>query len=522
MDRWSEAGAIAGSKEPRTCRANVASPPRIAPPLLRGARAAAGALAALALGFASFLHAAETTVTQTAAGATWSLHGETSPVPGGTYTYTITRTVGTQPGNEYAGFHVPSTSTSVAHSNLGSNPMSCGTGKYFCASFSPSRSPGIWNNIQDHHTIYTEINNNTTITATLAVTADTPIGTTISFGAIENNGRARSGGMLLTVSSATPPVTNTAPTAADKTVTTGEDRAYAFTADDFGFDDAEEGIQPGHKVNGEAAATDRAALVALYNATSGPNWTINTNWLTTAALSEWYGVTTDVDGRVTHVFLGQNELNGELPVELGDLTNLQILYLNQNMLSGAIPVALGKLTNLEQLSLSQNMLSGEIPAALGDLTNLRQLYLNQNMLSGEIPAELGDLASLQILYLNQNGLSGAIPAELGDLASLQMLYLAQNELSGEIPAKLGDLTSLQILYLAQNELSGAIPAALGDLASLEQLDISQNGLSGAIPAELGDLSSLQILYLWGNELSGEIPAALGDLASLEQPGSRPE
>ena len=40
---------------------------------------------------------------------------------------------------------------------------------------------------------------------------------------------------------------------------------------------AEEGTQPGHKVNGEA--TDRAALVALYNATSGPNWTINTNWL---------------------------------------------------------------------------------------------------------------------------------------------------------------------------------------------------------------------------------------------------
>ena len=35
--------------------------------------------------------------------------------------------------------------------------------------------------------------------------------------------------------------TNTAPTAADKTVTTGEDRAYAFTADDFGFDDDDAG-----------------------------------------------------------------------------------------------------------------------------------------------------------------------------------------------------------------------------------------------------------------------------------------
>ena len=35
--------------------------------------------------------------------------------------------------------------------------------------------------------------------------------------------------------------TNTAPTAADKTVTTGEDRAYAFTADDFGFTDTDTG-----------------------------------------------------------------------------------------------------------------------------------------------------------------------------------------------------------------------------------------------------------------------------------------
>ena len=247
MDRLSESGAIAWSKEPRTCRADVASPPDgrafLSPDLaspaardprgsslpfarrsslrrrLRG-RAAAGALVALALGFASLLHAAETTVSQFAAGATWSLHGETSPVPGGTYTYTITRTAGTEPDNEYAGFHVPSTSRSVAHSNLGSNPMSCGTGKYFCASFSPSRIPGIWNNLQGHHTIYTLINNNRTITATLTVTADTPIGTTISFGAIESNGRPRSGGLLLTVSTKPPdPTPPTLVSATTKTLT---------------------------------------------------------------------------------------------------------------------------------------------------------------------------------------------------------------------------------------------------------------------------------------------------------------
>ena len=38
-------------------------------------------------------------------------------------------------------------------------------------------------------------------------------------------------------------------------------------------------------------AADRSALVALYNATDGPNWRNNTNWLSTKNLSTWYGVT---------------------------------------------------------------------------------------------------------------------------------------------------------------------------------------------------------------------------------------
>ena len=54
------------------------------------------------------------------------------------------------------------------------------------------------------------------------------------------------GSVEMRTSAATATVTaaataNTAPTAANKTVTTGEDRAYAFTADDFGFDDADAG-----------------------------------------------------------------------------------------------------------------------------------------------------------------------------------------------------------------------------------------------------------------------------------------
>ena len=99
--------------------------------------------------------------------------------------------------------------------------------------------------------------------------------------------------------------------------------------------------------------TDRAALVALYNATGGANWTLSTNWLTNEALSEWHGVSTDANGRVTSLSLNTNALSGEIPAELGDLTNLRTLFLWGNELSGEILEELGNLANLQELYLSR-------------------------------------------------------------------------------------------------------------------------------------------------------------------------
>ena len=252
---------------------------------------------------------------------------------------------------------------------------------------------------------------------------------------------------------------------------------------------------------------DRAALVALYNATGGVNWTNNTNWLSNEPLSEWHRVETDKDGRVTALRLVANELSGEIPAELGNLTNLQVLSLSINTLSGEIPAELGNLTNLQVLSLSANTLSGEIPAELGNLTNLEGLDLLQNTLSGEIPAELGNLTNLQLLYLHRNKLSGEIPAELGNLTNLQSLYLSENELSGEIPAELGNLTNLQLLYLDSNKLSGKIPARLGNLTNLEDLFLNRNELSGPLPLTLSALSQLLVLDIRDTTLCAPVNTA---------------
>ena len=130
-----------------------------------------------------------------------------------------------------------------------------------------------------------------------------------------------------------------------------------------------------------APTPDRDALVALYHATGGYNWTTQTNWLTENPVSTWHGVTV-VDGRVTGLSLTQNNLTGAIPSELGNLANLMALNLHQNQLTGGIPSVLGNLANLTDLNLNQNQLTGGIPSELGNLVNLTGLGLHQNQLTG--------------------------------------------------------------------------------------------------------------------------------------------
>ena len=184
--------------------------------------------------------------------------------------------------------------------------------------------------------------------------------------------------------------------------------------------------KPAHR---SGAENDRAALVALYNTTDGPNWSRNTNWLTDLPIGQWDGVTTDESGRVTRLAFIHGQLTGEIPAELGSLANLQVLDLEHNQLRGRIPTELGNLTNLQRLLLNSNQLSGRIPPELGNLTNLQYLYLYLNQLSGQMPPELGNLTNLQG-FLSINQLSGRIPPELGNLTNLRRLLLYGNQLSG--------------------------------------------------------------------------------------------
>ena len=329
-----------------------------------------------------------------------------------------------------------------------------------------------------------------------------------------------------------------------------------------------------HHIEVTILSTDRQVLEAFYDATGGPRWRNNRNWKTSEPLSSWYGVVTDANGRVTGLWLPNNNLSGTIPVDLGYLTRLEEIDLSRNALYGELPASLTELRRLRRFRFRDNAglcapsspafkdwLGGiadspgpscgspdtdrQVLEAFYDATGgprwenstnwktavpLEQwhgvvtdedgrvvgLELGGNGLKGSLPAELRNLSRLERLNLSHNNLSGRIPAELGRLTHLEVLGLWGNDLSGTIPVELGKLTNLVTLELPANDLSGRIPSALGNLTRLKDLRLWGNSLSAPIPAELGDLTNLQSLELADNSLSGWIPAELGDLTLLER------
>ncbi|XP_065042861.1 receptor-like protein EIX2 [Musa acuminata AAA Group] len=89
---------------------------------------------------------------------------------------------------------------------------------------------------------------------------------------------------------------------------------------------------------------------------------------------------------VNIIDVSNNNLTGEIPVEIGSLSTLQTLNLSRNNLVGQIPVTIGAMKSLETLDLSFNKLSGGIPQSLSDLYSLNHLNLSYNNLSGVIPS----------------------------------------------------------------------------------------------------------------------------------------
>ena len=102
-----------------------------------------------------------------------------------------------------------------------------------------------------------------------------------------------------------------------------------------------------------SSVIDRAALRFFYYANGGSGWTKRTNWLWKyQPLGQWYGVTTNSEGRVTGINLTGNGLKNSISnsIEaLSALTTLQLPY-NEN-LGGTLPERLADISGLSHVDI---------------------------------------------------------------------------------------------------------------------------------------------------------------------------
>ncbi len=195
---------------------------------------------------------------------------------------------------------------------------------------------------------------------------------------------------------------------------------------------------------------DSMALVAFNKQLDGDNW--NTKWDFAKPVSHWIGVRI-VDQRVHNLSLYNNNLVGQIPAELGSLSELRLINLGSNHFVGNLPTSIQYLDQLTRLYIQDSELSGIIPDELGYLDNLTHFSLRDNNIEGEIPASLGMLSNLKAMYLDGNQLTGSVPRELKAIDSLLVVNLTDNQLSGRVPEEFGDTDRISKLRIGKNKFS---------------------------------------------------------------------
>ena len=147
---------------------------------------------------------------------------------------------------------------------------------------------------------------------------------------------------------------------------------------------------PAPRVACGSAVTDTSntALVAdceyLLGMKSKLRGSAKLNWWSGRSLDKWDGIKVQ-GGRVTELSLPNRNLDGIIPVGIGNLSALKTLDLSSNSLTGTIPASLNNLTALTKWRLAGNSLSGCIPANFAQVSDNDAASLNLPTCSGSGP-----------------------------------------------------------------------------------------------------------------------------------------
>ena len=247
---------------------------------------------------------------------------------------------------------------------------------------------------------------------------------------------------------------------------------------------------------------------------------------------EWKHVVCSEDKRVTRIQVGRQGLQGKLPSNLANLTELERLELQWNNFSGPLPSLKG-LSSLQVLMLSNNRFSSIPNDFFSGLSSLQSVEIDNNPFSAwEIPQSLMNASALQNFSANSANITGNIPIFLDPVAfpGLVNLHLAFNDLVGGLPSSLAgslieslwvngqrseeklsgsvdviqNMTSLKEVWLHSNAFSGPLPDFSG-LKDLQSLSLRDNLFTGLFPVSLVNLPSLRVVNLTNNLLQGPVP-----------------
>ena len=100
------------------------------------------------------------------------------------------------------------------------------------------------------------------------------------------------------------------------------------------------------------------------NAAFGPS---AYGWDGTGDECGWEYVSCDEGGKIVNLNLADRDLTGTISTWIGVLTHLETLSMDRNgNLNGELPVEIGYLSQLRQLNLFNNALRGQIPNEIGE------------------------------------------------------------------------------------------------------------------------------------------------------------
>lgn len=181
---------------------------------------------------------------------------------------------------------------------------------------------------------------------------------------------------------------------------------------------------------------------------------------------------------------------------------------SRNQLSIKSMDVISQIATLRELKLADNALEGELPSNLGSLSQLEVLELQGNKLNS-LPTEIRELVHLRTLNVSDNQLT-TLPSELFTSVPIVDLLASKNALSGSF-FDVDTVPHLQNLQLANNSLSSLCETGTILLPALKSLDVSINRLS-ALP-DISSWTSLTTLLAGENKLTA-LPEGFVSLQQL--------